>query len=119
MLQAVIVFPTNDLPGLLVAETFGATGPDALFPMLLPLALGAFDSLTSEFRNVALMFVCEAYRRATVCCWVLARLATYLPWALTPVVCVWYICGFFNICCFCVCEMVFLRWLDLLLSSGT
>ena len=50
----------KDLPGLLVAETFGATGPDALFPMLLPLALGAFDSLTSEFRNDALMLVYEA-----------------------------------------------------------
>ena len=37
----------KDLPGLLVAETFGATGPEALFPMLLPLALGF--SLTSEF----------------------------------------------------------------------
>ena len=44
----------KDLPGLLVAETFGATGPAALFPMLLPLALGGF---TSEFRNDALMLV--------------------------------------------------------------
>ena len=47
----------KDLPGLFVAETFGATGPDALFPMLLPLALGGF---TSEFRNEALMLVYEA-----------------------------------------------------------
>ena len=50
----------KDLPGLFVAEIFGATGPAALFPMLLPLALGGFDSLTSEFRKEALMLVYEA-----------------------------------------------------------
>ena len=46
----------KDLPGLLVAETFGATGPEALFPILLPLALGSF---TSEFLIEAPIFVCE------------------------------------------------------------
>ena len=49
----------KDLPGLFVAETFGATGPVVLFPMLL-LALAAFDSFTSEVRCEELMLLYEA-----------------------------------------------------------